>query len=159
MRRTPIELTVRRTVPATPEETYDRVTDITRMGELSPETDENAWVGDPGRAEVGARFRGVNRLRWLRWSTEAEVVAAERGRRFAFSTPGRTGTDWTYTFAPAPEGTLVVEHMRQHAPTILPIRVLQRLAGVTDRAEVLRAGMTTTLDNLADALAHAPATR
>ena len=47
----------------------------------------------------------------------------------------------------------MTESVRQHGPTVLAIRVLQRLAGVTDRAAVLRDGMATTLENLAAAAA------
>jgi hypothetical protein len=45
----------------------------------------------------------------------------------------------------------VTESMRQERPTPLPIRFLQRRAGVTDRAEHQRAGMVVTLDRLAAA--------
>ena len=53
---------------------------------------------------------------------------------------------------------LVTEQMWQDRPSPLPIRILQRRAGVTDRAEHLRQGMALTLDRLsAAATAGTPA--
>ncbi len=43
----------------------------------------------------------------------------------------------------------MTEAMYQDRVTPLPIRFLQRRAGVTDRAEHLRAGMALTLDRVA----------
>jgi hypothetical protein len=46
-------------------------------------------------------------------------------------------------------GTLVTESVTQTKRSPLPIRVIQRLNGVTDRSANLRAAMVTTLDRLA----------
>ena len=70
-------------VSAPPEKLYDLVSDVTRMGEWSPETAKCESIGGATGPAVGARFKGTNKRRvW--WSTDATVVAAERGRRFAF---------------------------------------------------------------------------
>lgn len=147
-RTSPIEVTVSRVVNAPAETVYDLVSDVTSMGDYSPENTGAVWIGPAAEPEVGARFRGTNRLKWLSWSTKPTVTTAQRGRRFAFEVPGRSGAVWTYDFEPVPEGVRVTESMRQEHPTPLPIRFLQRCAGVDDRAEHLRAGMTVTLDRL-----------
>ncbi len=108
---------------------------------------------------MGARFKGSNRLGSLTWSTKPTVTAAERGRLFAFEVPGRAKTTWTYRFDPVPGGVRVTESVRQARATPLPIRLLQRRAGVTDRAEHLRAAMTTTLERLATVAERQPVSR
>jgi hypothetical protein len=59
------------------------VSDVTRMGEWSPETTSCRWLTDAG-PRVGARFRSTNRYGFRRWSTPCTVTAAVEGRR-AFS--------------------------------------------------------------------------
>lgn len=53
---------------ADPERVWDRVSDITRMGEWSPERERAEWLEGTGAA-VGACFRGYNRRGKVRWST------------------------------------------------------------------------------------------
>ncbi len=95
---------------------YDVVSDVTRIGERSPECRSAEWVeGTPGA--VGAVFRGHNRWGWAaRWSRRCEETAAEPGRVFAFRTvperfdPSRhDSTTWTYRLQPVEGGTRV-EH-------------------------------------------------
>lgn len=145
----PIAVSVTRVVEAPAEVVYDLLSDVTRMGEFSPENTGAEWLGGATGPLVGARFKGANRLGSLRWTTKPTVTAADRGRLFAFEVPGRAGSTWTYTFDPVPGGVRVTESMHQDRVTPLPIRFLQRRAGVTDRAEHLRAGMALTLDRVA----------
>jgi len=44
---------------ASADRVWDLVSDITRIGEFSPETFEAEWLGDATGPAVGARFRGV----------------------------------------------------------------------------------------------------
>lgn len=155
----PIEITVRRQVHASPEVVYGLVSDVTRMAEWSPETVQCCWLDGADRAQVGARFRGRNRLGRLSWSTSPTVIHADRGRRFAFRVPGASGTTWTYTFEDAEGGTQVTEHAHQDRPSPAPIRFLQARAGVSDRTEHLRQGMIETLDRLARVAGGTPATQ
>ncbi|MEL6890020.1 MAG: SRPBCC family protein [Actinomycetota bacterium] len=144
----PVAARVQRTIAATPEAIYDIVTDVTRMGEWSPETTEARWIKGSTHATVGARFVGKNRLGSTSWSTKPTVIAADRGRRFAFSVPGKSGATWTYEFESIDGGTLVTESVSQDRPSPAPIRWLQRRAGVTDRSAHLAADMATTLERL-----------
>ena len=141
------DLTVSRVIPAEPQALYAIVTEVGRMGELSPETRSTQWVEGDGPV-VGARFKGRNKLGWLSWTTIATVTEAEPGARFAFEISPPSRTTWTYTFEAVPGGTRVTESMRKDSDQPAPIRLLQRLAGVRDRREHLRAGMTTTLERL-----------
>ena len=89
------------------EELYDMVADVTRMGEWSPIC-KACWWDDGESARVGAWFTGRNELPDRTWETRSEVVAADRGREFAFIVGG-SYTRWGYTFIPVDDGTRVTE--------------------------------------------------
>jgi hypothetical protein len=100
-------------IAAPPEVVYDLLADITRMGEWSPECYRCVWLDGASAAEVGTRFRGYNRLGPYRWERTAVVTAADRGRKFSFTTlddrTGREQTEWHYVFEPLSSGTRVTE--------------------------------------------------
>jgi uncharacterized protein YndB with AHSA1/START domain len=150
-KRLPLEVSVSRVIEAPPETVYDLISDVTRMGDYSPENTGAVWLDGATGPTVGARFKGTNRLGSMTWSTKPTITVADRGRLFAFEVPGRAGATWTYRFEPVGDGVRVTESMRQDRATPFPIRVLQRRAGVTDRAAHLRDAMTTTLERLATA--------
>jgi hypothetical protein len=146
-----VDVTVSTVVAASPETLYALVGDVTRMGEWSPETVEADWLDGATGPVAGARFTGRNRIGSTAWTTKPVVTVADPGRTFAFRVPGGSGATWTYTFERVDGGTRVTEHVRQDKRSPLVIRLLQRRAGVTDRAEHLRAGMAVTLERLATA--------
>ena len=86
---------------------YDMVSDVTRMGEWSPVC-KACWWDEGDGPNVGAWFTGRNETPERTWETRSQVVAAERGREFAFVVGG-TRVRWGYTFAPFTEGTEVTE--------------------------------------------------
>ncbi len=123
--------TVEAVVEADPQRVYDLVSDVTRIGERSPECHAAAWEsGEPG--VVGAVFRGRNR--WgvsARWSRRCVVTEAEPGRRFTFRTipepwdlSRRDSTTWSYDIAPADEGSRVTHHYEITVPPLRPFRLL-----------------------------------
>ena len=70
-------------ISRSPDEVYDMVADVARTGEWSPVCQECWWdEGDGPR--VGARFTGRNVTPERSWETRSEVVAADRGRAFAW---------------------------------------------------------------------------
>lgn len=144
----PITATVERVIPASPDALYDIVTDVARIGEMSPECRGAEWVGKTQRAEVGARFKGTNELGKSRWSTKPTVTAANPGEVFEFKVPMGFGPTWRYEFHAVEGGTRVVESMRQDKASPWFIRRAQKKAGVTDRAANITAAMETTLANL-----------
>ena len=100
-------------IAAPPDVVYDLITDITRMGEWSPECYRCEWLDGATAAAPGARFRGYNRLGPLRWQRTVVIDTAEPGREFAFTTvndgAGREETRWRYTMEPSSTGTLLTE--------------------------------------------------
>src|SRR5436190_12858062 len=95
-------------VNASPDELYALVSDVTRMGEWSPETVRCRWLDGATGPAVGARFKGSNRRGIMHWSTKPRVTAADPGREFAFVAglmiSPREMTKWCYQFEPAPDG-------------------------------------------------------
>jgi uncharacterized protein YndB with AHSA1/START domain len=102
-------------VAAPPALVWELIADVTLMRHWSPETRACHWVGRVRRPEVGARFVGRNRWKFIQWHRTSEVVAAEPGREFAFRTiPGvmpnkQDSTEWRYLLEPADNGTRLEE--------------------------------------------------
>lgn len=147
----PVNVRVERIIDAEPNVIYDLISDITRMGEWSPETVEAQWLGGATGPAVGATFKGKNKAGPNSWATKPTVTAADPGRTFAFKVPGKSGPTWRYDFERTDQGTLVTEAVIQDRRSPLFIRLLQKRAGITDRESNLREGMTITLDRLAQA--------
>ena len=129
------------------------VSDVTRMGEWSPETERGEWLGDATGPVVGARFRGHNKRR-NPWRTVCTVTSAEPGREFAFvvgKSPEKADTAWRYTFAPSDAGTLVTESFEiVRVPSRLARSMTKLGTGVPwdERNDDLEKGMRQTLDAL-----------
>lgn len=145
------------TVDAPPEAVYDLVADVTRMGDWSPECVACEWLDEPG--QLGSKFRGHNRLGLARWSTTAEVVAAERPLTFAFATLYRGGvsTRWTYTLRAIDTGTELSESF-ESVRTPAYIALAERLF-IRNRQEQLETGIDQTLATIktvAEAGANTP---
>jgi uncharacterized protein YndB with AHSA1/START domain len=99
-------------IQAPPEKVYAMLSDVTRMGEWSPECVKAEWLGGATGPAVGAQFKGHNKLNWLiRWSSTPTVTVADPGKEFTFATgkPGKEQTRWTYRFAPKDGGTELTE--------------------------------------------------
>ena len=152
-----IERTASTTVGAAPEAVYDLVADVTRMGEWSPENTGGTWLDGAETPVEGARFKGRNKRRGG-WSTTCTVIAADRGREFAFAVgkPGRPSAVWRYRFEPEGGGTVVTESFQLPVdrPGVID-RVLTRIGtGVPwdERPDDLVRGMETTLARLKEAV-------
>jgi Polyketide cyclase / dehydrase and lipid transport len=145
---TPVGVTVSADIPAPPKVVFDLITDITRMGEWSPETVKAVWIGDATRAAEGARFKGTNRIGSMKWSTKPTITSVVAGRLFEFKVPGKSGATWRYELSPTDRGTHVTESVRQARPSPRPIRFMQKRAGVTNRNAHLRDAMHITLQRL-----------
>ncbi len=96
------------TVDASAETLYDLVSDITRTGEWSPVCTSCRWDDGAEAGQVGAWFTGHNEIPGRTWETRSEVVAAERGREFAWIVGGNL-VRWGFTLAPADTGTFLTE--------------------------------------------------
>ncbi|CAN5903406.1 SRPBCC family protein [soil metagenome] len=145
-------------VDAPPERVYELVSDITRMGEWSPETGRCAWVNASGPA-VGARFKASNRRGAARWSNTPQVIAAEPGREFAFRrvAPGAGEVDWRYRMEPAGAGTTLTESYEVVRPSPAIVNwVSGVLLRVKDRDADLAKGMRQTLEGIKRAAERQP---
>src|SRR5690349_21171083 len=146
------DIEVSRVIAASPEALYDIVSDLRRMGELSPENTGGMWVNGATGPEVGAEFRGTNSRGTKHWATTAIVERADRGHEFAFRVkvgPVKVAR-WSYRFEPVEGGTKVTETwddmrswMAKKAGTVS--------SGVSDRLSHNRDTMQVTLGNLARA--------
>ncbi|MGH9279256.1 MAG: SRPBCC family protein [Acidimicrobiales bacterium] len=136
------------TIRTEPERLWTMVTNVTRMGEWSPETERAEWLDGASRPAVGARFRGYNRRGRSKWSTTCEVIEAEPGRVFAFAVgkANKPETVWRYRFEAVDGGVRVTESFQLRKPLGFLSRLVTRVTtGVKDRPADLEDGVRTTL--------------
>lgn len=98
-------------VDAPPEKVYDLVSDITRMGEWSPECVGCEWTNGATGPAVGATFHGHNRRSGNEWTTPNTVLVADVAREFTWvvgSFEVKVCT-WGFRFEPAGDGTKVTQ--------------------------------------------------
>ncbi|MCW2693243.1 MAG: uncharacterized protein JWM67_1847, partial [Mycobacterium sp.] len=74
-------------VRSSPEGIYDLVSDVTRTGEWSPVC-RACWWDEGATGQVGDWFTGRNDNGERTWETRSKVVAADRGREFAWMVSG-----------------------------------------------------------------------
>jgi uncharacterized protein YndB with AHSA1/START domain len=136
---------------ASPGRVWDLVSDVTRIGEFSPETFEAEWLGGASGPVLGALFRGHVRRnsRGPVYWTVCTVTACEPGREFAFTVAARPGgrplNSWRYQLEPAEGGTAVTESFE--LPKKLITRLFWMIAGPR-RGASNRAGMRVTLERI-----------
>lgn len=134
---------------APPAQVWDLVSDITRIGEFSPETFEAQWTRGSTGPEVGAFFKGHvkrNGVGPTYWSA-CRVTRCEPERVFEFSvgTGSTVLNNWGYLLEPRDGGTWVTEYYRLEPAWFNRAywAVLGRLRGRTNRT-----GMRTTLERM-----------
>jgi uncharacterized protein YndB with AHSA1/START domain len=140
---------------------WEMVSDVTRMGEWSPETTGAHWLGGASGPAAGARFKGHNRRGRIRWSTTCEIIEADPGRAFAFivGSTQKPRTMWCYRFTPVEGGTDVTESFELLKPLgRVPQALLHLLSGISDRDADLANGLRRTLSQLKAAAETQPAT-
>lgn len=133
-------------VDCPPGDLYDMVSDVTRMGEWSPVC-KACWWDEGDTARVGAWFTGRNELPERTWETRSKVVAADRGREFAFVVE-TTGTRWGYTFDAVEGGTELTETWEFTPEGVALFRERfgdDAQAQVDNRRDTARLGIAATL--------------
>jgi uncharacterized protein YndB with AHSA1/START domain len=147
------DLTVSREIAVVPSVVFEALSDITRMGEWSPETYCAEWKDGATQPAVGAVFTGHNRNGDKEWSIDSEIVELVPNERFFFdcNSRGFVFSKWGYTLAATTDGCLVTEYSQDLRPEASLARSAE-ISGVSDRTSHNRAGMELTLERLAAAL-------
>lgn len=146
-------------IEAPPERIYELVSDVTRMGEWSPECVGAQWAPGSDGPAVGAVFNGTNSRATNEWTTPNTVIAATPGNEFAWvvGTADFRVCTWRYVFEPEGTGTRVTESFELgkeevgFASTVLATPPAERDALVEARRAQLVADMEQTLARLKDA--------
>lgn len=132
---------------ATPARVWAQISDVTRIGEFSPETFEAQWLGGATGPAEGVRFRGhvkrngIGPIYWT-YCTVTHCVP-EREFGFAVRLGSRTLNTWHYRLEPAGDGVDVTESFR--LPGAPLTRAYWALAGRRRLRTNLR-GMRHTLE-------------
>ncbi len=135
---------------ASPQAVWELVSDVTRIGEFSPETFEAEWIDGATGPATGARFRGHvkrNGIGPIYW-TKCRVTECEPGKAFAFGVDGPGGKPvnvWRYDIASSGDGADVTESFQLQNMLALRLywMVMGRLRGRTNVK-----GMQTTLERI-----------
>ncbi len=132
---------------APPEIVWALVSDVTRIGEFSPETFEARWTRGATGPQVGAYFKGHvkrNGVGPTYWTLcKVTVCEPEKAFEFGVGTEAITVNNWGYRLQPKDGGTAVTEYFRLDPN--LPTRIYWMLFGVL-RGRTNRKGMRATLD-------------
>jgi Polyketide cyclase / dehydrase and lipid transport len=143
---------------ASPALVWDLVSDVTRIGEFSPETFEARWTRGSTGPEVGAHFKGHvkrNGVGPVYW-TLCRVTECEPERDFGFVVEmgGRDLNHWRYQLREVEGGTEVTESFE-----LPPTGLLKAYWGVLGvlRGRTNRRGMRQTLERIRTVAEAAPA--
>ena len=129
-----------------PEDVYDMVSDVTRMGEWSPIC-TGCWWDEGAGPTAGAWFTGRNEIPGRTWDTRSVVLTADRGREFTFAVGGSL-VRWAYTLAPVDGGTQLTESWEFLADGIALFEErfgADAAAQITNRTEAARRSIPETL--------------
>jgi uncharacterized protein YndB with AHSA1/START domain len=136
-------------VDAPVEEVWSLVSDVTRIGEFSPETFEARWRRGSTGPEAGAKFKGHvkrNGVGPTYWSAcEVTQCVPNEIFEFAVGTDDLTVNNWGYRLEPDGTGTKVTEYFRLEPSLVM--RAYWALLGPL-RGRTNERGMRTTLERM-----------
>ena len=133
-------------VEAPVERVWELVSDVTRMGEWSPEVYEAQWVDGATGPAVGARFKARNRrFGFVKYANTSIVVAAVPAQEFAFvqGSAEKFRMKWTYRLVPSGAGTDLTESWESGMGS-----AATKAALPPKRRKNLAVGMQRTLDRI-----------
>ncbi|MBO0844366.1 MAG: SRPBCC family protein [Nocardioides sp.] len=136
-------------IDAPPDQVWALVSDVTRIGEFSPETFDARWTRGSTGPEVGASFKGHvkrNGVGPTYWSP-CQVTACVPNEVFEFAvgSDDMTLNNWGYRLEADGDGTEVTEYFRLEPS--LPMRVYWTVLGPL-RGRTNERGMRTTLERM-----------
>jgi hypothetical protein len=132
-------------IGASPEQVYNLLIDLGRVGDISPECREAEWLDGVTAPHAGARFEGRNKNGDLEWSTECRVLRAMPGEEWAFkaNVASDTPTTWRYRLKRNGDGCSVT--LAWDAPLLAKPGIEDVMPG---RDAQLAANAATSLANL-----------
>ncbi|MGR7001853.1 cytochrome P450 [Yinghuangia aomiensis] len=146
------DVTVGLEIAAAPDEVWAVLSDVTRMGEWSPECTGGRWIGRLREPVAGARFVGTNRRGPAVWSTRCTITEARPARALAWRVDaGLPIARWSFTLTPTDKGTYLEHSWRDQrvGPLGAAARVLTEAALRTGpRADHNERTMRATLEAL-----------
>jgi hypothetical protein len=126
---------------AAPDDVWDVVRDVTRVGEWSHECIGAEWLGGATVAEPGARFRGRNRSGVFRWGRVCEIVVAEPWQLTWRTVPTvlyPDSTEWTIRLEAVDGGTRIEQSFQVvKAPKLVDRLYATMVPDHRDRDEAL----------------------
>jgi hypothetical protein len=132
-------------INAAPEVVWALVSDITRMGEWSPECVRAEWEDGAAGPAIGAHFRGYNKAGEFEWNAPGVVTDCEPGKVFAFEVPRESETTniWRFEVSANGAGSTLTESF--DAPLI---NVDGSRANFEGRFEMLDKAINKTIANI-----------
>lgn len=112
-------------IAATPEKVWSIVSDLSRMGEWSPQCRKVIVRG--GTVRLGAKTINVNKRGLLVWPTTAKVVTFEPNRKIAYRI-AENRTVWGFEITPTDSGVRLTE--RREAKNGQTTKVSSTLIGL-----------------------------
>lgn len=152
----PLPISASVEVAAAPEQVWELVSDVSRMGEWSPECRRIIVLGTPKRG-LGTKFLGFNRRGWAMWPTTSTVVRFEPGEAIAWKTR-ESGATWTYELEPTAAGTRLTGRRELPAYTVGTKMMAPLIGGAQGHDEELAEGIRTTLGRIKASVESARAT-
>jgi hypothetical protein len=144
-------MTVSVDISAPVDRVWSLVSDLSRMGEWSPETERIEWKGGATGPALGAVFKGHNRQGSRRWSTTCRISAFEPGRELAWDVTAAAGLKvarWRYVLEPIGDGATRLSESTEDQRGLIVTVVGKFTTGVKDRASHNQAGMLATLERI-----------
>jgi Polyketide cyclase / dehydrase and lipid transport len=133
---------------------FDAVSDVTRMGEWSPECTGGRWVAPATGPALGAKFEGDNiakigPITLKKWTTTSEITDYEPNEVFEFVAEGYTR--WRYEFRDHDGATSITESFGHE-----PRKGWQKFVydTVARRSAEMVNGMEQTLTRMRQTLEH-----
>lgn len=138
-------------IDASPEKVWAVISDLSRMGEWSPQCRKQIVRGGP--VKVGTKTININRRGLLVWPTTATVVRYEPNKEVAYRI-NENNTVWSYTITPNGDGVRLTE--RREAPEgttkVSQFLVDKVLGGEKDFEAELSRGIDDTLARIKTAV-------
>jgi uncharacterized protein YndB with AHSA1/START domain len=132
-------------VEATPQQVWEVLSDVTRVGEWSHECHTATWLPGHTSAVVGAQFAGSNRQGLMRWGRLCTITEVEPERLLVYRTGGGLppdSTQWRFDLEPIASGTRIRQsYSILKLPRLTELSILLLMPAHHDRRPALVADL------------------